>query len=91
MLEGTATFETPDERVAAGAGEAVRFAPGKYQTGINESDERVSGLAIGAPRDQGETRSAVACRDCGAEYHEVHTDDGQMRLVCPGCANSIEV
>jgi uncharacterized cupin superfamily protein len=91
VLEGTATFETPETSVEVGAGEAIRFAPGEYQTGGNESDERVRGLAIGAPQDQGETRSGVECRDCGADYHEVHVDDGQMRLVCPGCGHEIEV
>ncbi len=91
VLEGTATFETQDERVDVDAGEAIRFAPGEYQTGTNATDERVRGLAIGAPRDQGETRSAVECRECGADYHEVHIDDGQMCLVCPGCGHEIQV
>ena len=70
VLEGTATFETgpPDEtpeRVDVSAGEAIRFAPGEWQQGTNEGDERVVALAIGAPASMGETTIRRACADCG--------------------------
>jgi uncharacterized cupin superfamily protein len=49
---GEATFEVGREReeVSVAAGECVRFAPGEFQTGTNESDERTIGFAIGAPK-----------------------------------------
>jgi uncharacterized cupin superfamily protein len=91
VLEGTATFETPEETVEVGADEAIRFAPGEYQEGANESDERVRALALGAPQDQGETRAMFPCENCGADYHEVHFEDGEMQLVCPDCEHVIEM
>ena len=65
VLEGTATFETEDGDVDVGAGEAVRFAPGEWQLGRNDGDERVVALAMGAPRDARETEMLRECPDCG--------------------------
>lgn len=90
VLEGTATFETAEGTLDVGAGEAVRFDPGEYQTGENRGEGRVRGIAIGAPREQGETRSAVECRECGAEYHVVRWEGDQLHLDCPECGNSFE-
>jgi uncharacterized cupin superfamily protein len=91
VLEGTATFETPEETLELGPGEAIRFAPGEYQEGRNESDGRVRALAMGAPQDQGETRSAVPCQECGADYHVVEIGEESVTLVCPDCGNEFEV
>ncbi|MFC6724995.1 cupin domain-containing protein [Halobium palmae] len=38
VVEGTATFETEAGEVDVAAGEAVRFAPGDYQTGRNDAE-----------------------------------------------------
>ncbi|WP_327053293.1 cupin domain-containing protein [Halomicrococcus gelatinilyticus] len=65
VQSGTVTFETADDPVAVGAGEAVRVAPGEFQRGVNEGDERVVALAVGAPRDAGETEVRRHCEDCG--------------------------
>jgi len=43
VVEGTATFETPEDEVDVGPDEAIRFAPGDYQTGRNETDGDVVG------------------------------------------------
>ena len=91
VLEGTATFETPEESVEVGADEAIRFAAGEYQEGKNEGDERVRALALGAPRDQGETRALFPCENCGADYHEVDIGEASMTLVCPDCGHEIEM
>lgn len=91
IIEGTATFETRDGTVEVGAEEVVRFAPGEYQEGRNESDERVRALAMGAPQEDGETRSLLPCRECGAEYHRVEMGAESMTLVCPDCGNEFEV
>ncbi len=91
ILDGTATFETPDETVEVGPEEAIRFAAGEYQEGRNEGDERVRGIAIGAPQDQGETRTLLPCRECGADYHEVEIEPDNMTLICPDCGNVVDV
>jgi uncharacterized cupin superfamily protein len=70
VLEGVATFETEDGDVEVSAGEAVRFAPGEWQQGTNEDDERVVALAIGAPAEMGETTILRACPDCGGRTEQ---------------------
>ncbi len=45
VQSGTATFESADGDVRVGAGEAIRFAPGEWQRGHNEGDERVGACA----------------------------------------------
>jgi uncharacterized cupin superfamily protein len=70
VLEGVATFETEDGDVEVSAGEAVRFAPGEWQQGTNEGDERVVALAIGAPAEMGETTILRACPDCGGRTEQ---------------------
>lgn len=91
VVEGTATFETPEETVEVGANEAIRFAPGEYQEGRNEGDERVRVLAIGAPAEPGETRVRLPCRECGADYHVSERREGGFTLSCPDCGNEFEV
>jgi len=90
VLEGTATFETPEDEIEVGADEVVRFAPGEYQEGQNESDGRVRALAMGAPQEQGETRTALPCRECGADYHVVHMESEGFTLECPDCGNELD-
>lgn len=90
VIEGEATFETMDETVTVGPHEVVRFAPGEYQEGKNESDERVVALALGAPQEMGETRSAMPCGECGADYHVAEVHDEGVTLTCPDCGNVIE-
>jgi uncharacterized cupin superfamily protein len=62
---GTVTFETEAGDVPVGAGEAVRFAPGEFQQGVNRGDERVVALAIGAPSDAGDVEIRRHCPACG--------------------------
>ena len=85
VIDGTATFETPDETVTVGAGEAIRFAPGEYQTGFNDGDEPVEALALGAPRDSEEIRVPETCTACGSEGMAIEPSDEGPRLVCPEC------
>lgn len=105
VLAGEVTFETGREpdgsgTVRVGTGEVVRFAPGEFQSGRNAGDERAVVLALGAPRDAGETRVAripvlddydVECPGCGrgdlrfARDGDVTDDD----LVCPDCGETL--
>jgi len=94
VVSGTATFETTagDElgnnprEVTAEAGEAVRFAPGEFQTGRNADDEPLVAFALGAPRDSEDVRISripvlddrdVSCPDCGrGDMRIAHDGDG---------------
>jgi uncharacterized cupin superfamily protein len=95
VIEGTATFETmadagdePTE-VTVDADEAVRFAPGEYQSGRNAGDEPVVALALGAPRDSEDVRVPQECRDCGHESMRAVPGDGGFTLVCPECGTEV--
>lgn len=92
VIEGTVTFETvtdptaETELVEVGAGEAVRFAPGDYQQGRNESDEQVTALAIGAPPDSIDGRVPKTCPVCGeSQYLNTVLVDGRIKAQCPEC------
>jgi uncharacterized cupin superfamily protein len=88
VQSGTVTFETADDPVAVGPGEAVRFAPGEFQRGVNEGDRRVVALAIGAPRDAGETEVRRHCEDCGERTpNDIEMTDDREALVtrCVEC------
>ena len=91
VIDGTATFKTRDGEVKVEENEAVRFAPGEYQEGVNEGDERIRALALGAPQEQGETRTLFPCGECGAEYHEVEITGDGILLTCPDCGNEMEM
>lgn len=90
VLEGTATFEhksdpTADtETTEVGAGEVVRFAPGDYQHGRNDGDERAVVLAIGAPSDSTEIRVPKACGECG-DSDTLAVRKTEPGLRCPEC------
>ena len=91
VLEGTLTFRTPDGEVAVGAGEAVRFAPGDFQQGVNESDGPVRLLGIGAPKGSADVRVPQPCGACEESdtLRFVPGDDG-MGLRCPDCGETFE-
>lgn len=91
VISGTATFEYADEplgeteTVDVGPDEAVRFAPGEYQTGTNEGDEAVEALALGAPKGSEDVRVPGPCPECGNESLQLTFEGGEMGTVCPEC------
>lgn len=90
VLAGVATFETDDGSFELAANEAVRFAPGEYQHGYNDSDKRVVGLAFGAPRESEDGR--IECPECGArESPEIEWTDDRAAIVfrCGDCGAEI--
>ncbi|MFB6220072.1 MAG: cupin domain-containing protein [Halolamina sp.] len=97
VIAGTATFQTRSEplgeteTIEVGPGEAVRFAPGEYQTGANEGDRPVEALAFGAPRASSEVRVPGPCGDCGAEVLKLDFGRGQNSMVCLNCGTETEV
>lgn len=101
VMEGTATFETmadptaDAETVEVSAGEAVRFAPGEFQQGRNESDERVTALALGAPTPSMDVRVPTSRTDCpacdDADTLAVEMSDEATILRCPECGTELSV
>jgi uncharacterized cupin superfamily protein len=88
VLDGTATFETEDGEVRVAQGEAVHFAPGEWQQGTNETDERVVALAIGAPAEMGETTILRECEDCGERTEQAvqpTEEKDALVTVCQDC------
>jgi len=92
VLEGEATFETEDGAVVVGENEAIRFGPGEFQTGWNDTDRRVEALALGAPRDTEDVRLSrivgygnVSCPECGNDHMQVDPSAEDSELVCPEC------
>lgn len=92
VLDGAATFETygtvaapgPGDEVTVGEGEAVRFAPGEFQSGRPAGDGCLDILAVGAPRDTTDVRLPVTCPDCGHGNVRLETGDG-VAFTCPDC------
>lgn len=88
VQSGTITFETDEGEVEVSGGEAIRFAPGEYQQGRNESEERASVLAIGAPSEMGETPILRECPECGKRTEnvvEMADDRSALITVCQEC------
>lgn len=102
IVDGTATFEvgTDRDRIDVGEGELVRFAPGEFQRGFNDTDERVVGFVFGAPGAEhawDELEVLVPCRDCGEEtIHGTEpvesgswqVDTLELRVTCGECGDS---
>ena len=98
VQDGTATFRVGRDREEheVAAGECIRFAPGEFQVGTNDSEDVVIGVALGAPKashDFEEIESIVPCRECSEETaHGLDlTDTGIFRFVCEECGNEFEM
>jgi uncharacterized cupin superfamily protein len=85
VLSGEATFETLDGIRAVTEGEAIRFAPGEFQSCTNQSDERLVVLALGAPAGTDQLRVPVGCHACEADAMALEFEAGEEQLVCPDC------
>lgn len=90
VLGGAVTFETLDGEVGVGAGEAIRFAPGEYQSCKNDAADPAVVLALGAPRHSRALRVPVPCPACGHGEMGLEFEDGEERLVCPDCGEAVE-
>jgi mannose-6-phosphate isomerase-like protein (cupin superfamily) len=102
ILEGTATFEVGRDRdqIEVREQEIIRFAPGEFQRGFNESSSRVIALIFSAPgaeHDWTEEELRIECRECEAETsHSIATvevgswqaDTLDLRMTCRECGNS---
>ncbi|WP_049921839.1 cupin domain-containing protein [Halopiger djelfimassiliensis] len=97
VLEGTATFETGDGEITVDEDEAIRFAPGEFQSGWNDANGRLVVLALGAPRGSDDVRvtripvlddRTVACPECDHDHMRIADGSG---LVCPDCGATTTV
>lgn len=99
VLDGTAVFETCDSPVdtqgspntaleAVETGQAVRFAPGEFQTGRNPGDDELVVLALGAPRETSDVRIPVRCPDCLDSTVRLDADGATLTFECPTCESS---
>ncbi|UIO98722.1 cupin domain-containing protein [Halobaculum sp. CBA1158] len=87
VVAGAARFETLEGGVRVEAGEAVRFAPGEYQSGSNAGDGDLVALALGAPRDSDDVRVPVTCPDCGDDGLRLDTEGNDPRFSCLDCGS----
>ena len=81
------------DEVVVGETEAIRFAPGEFQTGRNAADERLVALALGAPKDSTDVRIAripvlddldVSCPACERDNMALSRGD-DADFECPTC------
>lgn len=88
VQSGTVRFETDDGTTEVSAGELVRFAPGEYQQGMNESGERVVALGLGAPKESGDLDMRRDCENCGertANRIEMADSGEEIVTLCEQC------
>ncbi|ELZ25490.1 hypothetical protein C475_10679 [Halosimplex carlsbadense 2-9-1] len=71
--------------VEVDAGEAIRFAPGEYQSGYNRGESDLVALAIGAPRETTDVRVPVRCPDCGGADFALDAGGEGVTFRCPDC------
>jgi uncharacterized cupin superfamily protein len=90
VVEGELTFETEADEVVVDEGEAVRFAPGEFQSGKNDSEDEVILLAIGAPRETTDVRVPKACPQCDHDDMRVVAGEEGDNLQCPNCDYLLE-
>lgn len=96
VLDGEATFELSDGEVTVGEDEAVRFVPGEFQSGKNDSADKVVALALGVPRDSEDVRVAripgigeIVCPECGRD--DMRIPDAGTDLICPDSGTELAV
>lgn len=88
VVSGTITFETEAGDREVTAGQVVRFGPGEYQRGFNDGDERAVVLAVGAPKEAGDTEILRACPACDRRSpHSLSMaeDQSAVLVTCEEC------
>ncbi|WP_323675066.1 cupin [Halorubellus sp. PRR65] len=78
--------------VTVAASEAVRFAPGEFQTGRNpaSADRDLVALALGAPKETDDVRIPARCPGCGAPALRLGTGGDAFTLDCSECESSFD-
>jgi uncharacterized cupin superfamily protein len=86
VLEGEATYETMGGEITVREGEAIRFAPGEFQSGKNASDSELMVCAMGAPRDSEDIRIPIECLECDHDNMRLVLGGDRPTFVCPDCS-----
>ena len=98
VLAGTATFETRTGTVTVADDEAIRFAPGEFQSGRNDGHEDLIAIAIGAPRETDDIRidripvlddRDVSCPDCDRDSMRI--SGGESAFACQDCGAGLDL
>ena len=94
VLDGEATFETPDDEYTIGTDEAIRFEPGEYQTGYNSGSDTLRGFAMGAPgsqHDWDQIDALLYCSECDekTDFAMGLTDEGRFEFECRDCGHEL--
>lgn len=64
----------------------VRFAPGEFQRGVNDREERVVAFALSASRERGDTEIRRECGACGGRTRQTVERAGDGALArCLDC------
>ncbi len=90
---GRPTFETEAGDVDVGAGEVIRFAPGEFQLGTNQTDDRVKALALGAPRGSKEIeylRNCTQCSERTIQAPEITESPKVLVIQCSDCGTETD-
>lgn len=97
VRSGTATFETLSGLETVAAGEAIRFEPGEFQSGMNRGSSTLVVLALGAPKGAGRPLFPVDCQECDANVVRLTAAGGQFECLecgweatpadCPTCGS----
>ncbi|MDJ1432981.1 cupin [Halostagnicola sp. A-GB9-2] len=96
--DGNAPSSNGNE-ISVDAGEAIRFAPGEFQSGKNDADETVVAFALGAPKNSDDVRISriptlddrtIGCPECGLEHMGISSGT-ESELVCPDCGATMDV
>ena len=90
IVEGEATFETMNGEVTVSEAEVIRFAPGEFQSGKNDSDGEVVAFAMGAPRDSEDVRLPQNCPECEHDNVRAIPGDDGFDLQCPECGAELD-
>jgi transcription elongation factor Elf1 len=78
---------TSERSVATG--EAIRFAPGEFQSCSNDGPDPAVVLALGAPRHSRALRVPLTCPACGCGEMGLEFEAGEERLACPDCGEAV--
>lgn len=65
--------------------DAIRFAPGDFQSGRNAIDDETVILALGAPRGTNDIRLPTACASCGAVPVRLALGGDEPTFQCLDC------
>ena len=83
ILEGTAVFDTLEGSARVSAEGAIRFAPGEFHSGRNDTNEPLEMVALGAPKETEDVRVPATCPACVEPRLRLEGGGGDVYFSCP--------